>query len=188
MRRARVSKSQAEQAILERFADAYYRHFGAELSDISYRDRPDFAAVDSFTLQTLGIEVTGVYQDEREAEINYWIDGEWGIIIGNLDGLVSNINRALIDKAEKAKGYEEIGPFVLAIWIGSFIYNYMSDIKYIAPLLLIPDNPFSLIALVITDDFDRLPALYVLQELTSWRHNELTQKKIAGAGRASLRE
>ena len=170
MRKPRVSKVQAEQAIVERFVEAYSRHYGAPLIDLTHRDRPDFSAVDSVTLQTLGIEVTGVYQDEREAEINYWLEGEWGTIVGNVDGLISNIDRALIEKAEKSTTYQEIGPIVLAIWIGSFIFHHKTDMKYLAPRLHIPDNPFSLIALVISDDLGQVPLLHVLKELPSWRH------------------
>ena len=106
MRNPRVSKEQAEKAIVDRFAEAYARHYGTRLNNLIHRDMPDFSATDSSTLQIVGIEVTGVYQDEREAKINYWLEGEWGSIIGNISGLISNINRALIDKAEKSASYE----------------------------------------------------------------------------------
>ena len=67
--------------------------------NLNHRDRPDYSAIDSTTGQTIGIEVTGVYQDAREAEINYWLSGNWGIIVGDIDGLVENINRSLDDKS-----------------------------------------------------------------------------------------
>jgi hypothetical protein len=168
-RKPRVSKEQAEIAILHRFAEAYSRHYGAQLDGLTHRDKPDFSAVDSITHQTLGIEVTGVYQDEREAEVNYWLEGEWGILAGNLDALLSSMNQALINKAEKSASYEKIGPFILAIWIGSFVFHHASDVKGIEPRLHIPDNPFSLIALVVTDDRGQVPELHVLQETPSWR-------------------
>jgi hypothetical protein len=169
MRRPRVSKLQAELAIVERFADAYFRKFGARLDDLTHRDKPDFSAVDSATHQTLGIEVTGVYQDEREAEINYWLEGEWGTIVGNFDALIANINRALVDKADKASSYEPLGPLVLAIWIGSFVFNHDTDMRFMKPRLKIPANPFSLIALVLTDEHSQEPVLHLLHELPSWR-------------------
>ena len=169
IRRPRVSKLQAEQAILNRFAEAYFRKFGARLSDLTHRDRPDFSAVDSATRQTLGIEVTGVYQDEREAEINYWLEGEWGIIVGDFDALVANINSALVEKAEKSSSYERLGPLILAIWIGSFVFDHDTDVRFMKPRLEIPDNPFSLIALVVTDEHGQQPVLHLLQERPAWR-------------------
>jgi hypothetical protein len=164
-----VSKEQAEIAILNRFVEAYSRHYGADLVSLTHRDMPDFSAVDSVTHQTLGIEVTGVYQDEREAEINYWLEGEWGIIVGNLDGLLARMNHALTNKAEKSLSYEKIGPLILAIWIGSFVFHHASDVNHIGSRLGIPENPFSLIALVVTDDRGQFPLLHILQEVSSWR-------------------
>jgi hypothetical protein len=119
--------------------------------------------------KTVGIEVTGAYQDDREAEINYWLEGEWGVIVGDVDGLIANINRSLTDKAEKAKSYEMIGPLLLAIYIGSFIFHHESDMRFIVPSLSIPSNPFSLIGLVITDERSDLPKIQVLHEVSDWR-------------------
>lgn len=169
MAKPRVSKLQAEQAIVDRFLKAYSRRYGSSLTNLIHRDRPDYSAIDSVTGQTVGIEVTGVYQDEREAEINYWLSGDWGIIVGNVDGLVENINRSLEDKSKKAISYERVGPLILAIWIGSFIFKTKTDIRYIEQNFVIPQNPFSLIALIITDDNYQNPLLHVLQELPSWR-------------------
>jgi hypothetical protein len=169
MKKPRVSKEEAEKAIFRRFVEAYARHYSAELTSITHRDAPDFSAVDSTIGKTLGIEVTGVYKDEREAEINYWLEGEWGTIVGNIAGLIANINCALIEKAEKAKSYEKIGPLLLAIWIGSFIFHYETDMRFIVPSLNIPPNPFSLIILVITDDRGEVPIIHVLQEDPGWR-------------------
>jgi hypothetical protein len=168
-KKPRVTKDQAELAIVSRFAQAYSRHYGSELNTPIHRDKPDFAATDSDTGQVLGIEVTGVYQDAREAEINYWLEGDWGIISGNAEGLVAHINRALAEKAAKALAYEPIGPFILAIWVGSFIFNLKSDAEFLARSLAIPPNPYSLIALVITDDGSGETVLHILQEIPDWR-------------------
>ena len=165
----RVTREEAEVAIFERFAEAYSRHYRSSLRVPIHRDKPDFAANDLSTGQLLGVEVTGVYQDAREAEINYWLEGEWGTIVGNAEGLIAHINRALAEKAEKAREYEPIGPFILAIWVGSFIFHSSADARHLARHLVIPANPYSLIALVITDDAGDAPDLYLLQELPGWR-------------------
>ncbi|TDI84709.1 MAG: hypothetical protein E2O74_04665 [Chloroflexi bacterium] len=164
-----MSKDEAEKAIFRRFVEAYERHYSTELTDIIHRDAPDFSAVDSIKGKTLGIEVTGAYQDEREAEINYWLEGEWGRVVGDAAGLIANINRALIDKGEKAKSYEMIGPLLLAIYIGSFNFHHENDMRIIVPSLRMPSNHFSLIGLVITDERGELPRIQVLQEVSGWR-------------------
>ena len=168
-KKPRVSREEAEQAIFRRFVEAYAGHYSAELTNVIHRDAPDFSAIDSITGQTLGIEVTGAYQDEREAEINYWLEGEWGTIVGNVAGLIANINSALIDKAEKAKSYEKIGPLLLVIYIGSFIFHHETDMMFIVPSLSIPPNHYSLISLVITDERGEVPKIQVLQEVPGWR-------------------
>jgi hypothetical protein len=168
-RRPRVTKDQAEWAIFHRFQEAYTSQYGSALVSPTRRERPDFSAVDAASGATLGIEVTGAYQDEREAQINYWLHGNWEEISGDLDGLVSHINRSLSEKAAKAATYEPIGPLVLAIWVGSFIFNHQTEIRFIAPQLTIPPNPFSLIALVIRDDRGTTSLLHIIQEKPGWR-------------------
>jgi hypothetical protein len=170
MSKPRVTKRQAEQAIFDRFKNAYLNQYGSKLINVNHRDRPDFSAIDSTTGRKIGIEVTGVYQDSREAEINYWLSGDWGIIIGDVDGLVDNINRSLDDKSQKASSYDKFGPLVLAIWIGSFIFKTKTDINYIESDLVIPKNPYSLIAFIIKDDRYQKSVLHILQEIPGWRN------------------
>jgi len=170
-RKPRVTKEQAEQAIFDRFAKAYERHYGASLEGRVHRDKPDFSARDSVTTQTLGIEVTGAYHDAREAEINYWLNGDWGVLTGSLDNFVDSINQVFADKSQTANAYDRVGPLLLAIWIGSFVFNQKRDMNFLAPRLTIPKNPYSLIALVVTDDTGTLPTLHILQELTGWRES-----------------
>jgi hypothetical protein len=172
MAKPRVTKQQAEQAIFDRFVQAYSTHYGSRLVNPIHRDRPDFSAEDLDTRQTLGIEVTGVYQDAREAEINYWLSGDWGIIVGDIQGLVAKINRALQEKSDKAVQYENIGPLILAIWIGSFIFKTKTDIQFIQHELGVPKNPFSLVTLVISKDDYTAPVLHILEESPGWRNRE----------------
>jgi len=167
----RVTKEQAEQAIYNRFATAYMAHYGATLEHPVHRDKPDFSAQDSVTMQTVGIEVTGAYQDAREAEINYWLSGDWGILTGSFENLLDSINRTLADKVHVSTGYEPVGPLLLAIWVGSFIFNEKRDMSFLTPRLTIPPNTLSLIALVVTEDDTAIPALHILQEATGWRRS-----------------
>lgn len=166
---SRVTKERAEKAILNRFVQAYELRYGAKLIDPVHRDKPDFVATDSELGRLVGIEVTGVYQDEREARISYLLEGYWGKIIGSFDDLVDATNRALDEKSQKASSYEPVGPLLLAIWIGSFVFNHAKDMKFLGPKLTVPSNPFSLISLIVKDDETSNPALFILEESPAWR-------------------
>ena len=170
-KKPRVTTHQAEEAIFSRFSEAYKSHYGASLEEVVHRDKPDFSARDSVTMQALGIEVTGAYQDAREAEINYWLNGDWGILTGSFENLVDNINRALADKAVAVVGYDPIGPILLAIWIGSFVFPEKRDMELLVTRLTMPPNTYSLIALVVTEGHPSSPALHILKEAQSWRRN-----------------
>ena len=165
----RVTKEEAEWAIFNRFSPAYETQYGAALTEPAYRDKPDFSAIDAETGRTIGIEVTGVYQDAREAEINYLIDYEWGSLTGSFDSLVANVNLSLASKSTKAQKYEWSQPLALAIWLGSFLFRFVGDAKLLVPALTVPANRFSLIALVVEDEASHAPRLHVLQELRNWR-------------------
>jgi hypothetical protein len=172
-KKPRVTKWQAEEAIFARFSKAYESRYQSTLLSPIHEDKPDFVATDSKLGRAIGIEVTGAYQDDREAEINYWLEGSWGMISGSLDGLIGATNQRIAEKSEKAYAYWKVGPLVLAIWIGSFVFNQRKDMKSIEPMLTIPENPFSLISLVVTEDTDPEPALFVLQEDPAWRQIDL---------------
>ena len=166
----RVTKEEAEWAIFNRFTSAYQTHYHTILQSPSYRDKPDFSVIDVESSSLIGVEVTGVYQDAREAEINYLIDYEWGSITGSFDDLVHNVNLSLGKKALKAEKYEWDHPLVLAIWLGSILFSTFSDVPFLVPKLTIPKNRYSMITLVLEDDITQAPSLYVLQEHPEWHH------------------
>jgi len=57
-------KKIAEQNIFEWFISAYHKYSGVKLTGIVHNDKPDFQAYDSRIDQVIGIEVTGLYQNE----------------------------------------------------------------------------------------------------------------------------
>ena len=54
---------------MQRFSYAFEKCYGTKLANIIHGDRPDFEAEDPSTDNVFALEVTGVYQDNREAMI-----------------------------------------------------------------------------------------------------------------------
>jgi len=158
-----VAREEAEKIIIDRFLIAYQKRFGVELTIITHRDKPDFEVIDPITNEHIGIEVTGVYQNEEEAKIQYWAVDDWEKFEGSTDEILSSLNMRLRDKAEKSKSYIFNGRMFLAIFLGSLVFNQKSDVDFIRNQIVIPDNKFSEIWLIIRDKDDYSPELYPLQ-------------------------
>lgn len=127
----RITRDTAEVAILERFLIAYSKRFGVELSDIVHRDKPDFQVRNPKTDEIIGIEVTGVYQNKREAKIQYSAINNWDRFKGSTEELVKSLNERLKDKSRKSKTYIFDGRMILALWLGSLVFNQKIDADFI---------------------------------------------------------
>ena len=162
MRRV-VSKEDAEREILNRFVVAYRKQFGVELMVLEHRDKPDFAVSEGTGGRVLGIEVTGVYQDADEAISEYGTqDGEIEFE-GSIDKLLASLNDGLAEKTQKVRQYEFAGQIWLVILIASPIYNSKIDIQSFGTRLVVPDNLFEKIWLIIRNQSDYSPELYCLK-------------------------
>jgi hypothetical protein len=159
----RVTKAEAEKAILERFQIAYYKHFNVHLALKKTGDRPDFEVENMATHEKLCVEVTGVYQNESEAKIQYGAVEDWDHFEGSLDDLVVSLNRILDSKAKKSKTYELSSPIILVIYLGSLVFTEKFDIDRIRNRIIISENVFSNIWLLTRNQDDYSPELYQLQ-------------------------
>ena len=159
----RVNHEEAEKAILARFIEAYRKRFGIEFANIIHRDKPDFEVSNPKTKERLGIEVTGVYQNSEEAIIQYTTMEEGDIFHGNLDELVESLNVCLEQKTRKSKEYNFEGKMLLAILFGSLVFHEKFDIDFVRQRILIPENRFTEIWLILRDKIDNSPELYLLK-------------------------
>ena len=159
----RINGETAQEEILARFLNAYEKKFAIRLTVSTHRERPDYEIYDPVANKHFGLEITGVYQDDEEAKIQYWEIEEWEKITGSLDSLVKAINNGLAKKAIKSKSYEYDHAMDLAIWLGSFTYNQAYDVNFIRREISIPENSFSRIWLIVRDKEDFSPELYQLQ-------------------------
>jgi hypothetical protein len=145
------TKELAQEAIINKFAEAYASNCGDYLENISSRERPDFEATINQTGERIGIEVTGLYQNQREAMINYNKIPEWETFTGSLDEIVSSLNIRLEKKAALSSKYEFDGRLLLAIWAGSMIYNQPIDFEFILDKIKVPSSNFDQIWLLLED-------------------------------------
>ena len=149
-------------AILDRFITVYHKRFDIKLINILHRDKPDFEVTNPETGNRLGIEVTGTYQNEEEAKIQYGSVQNWDIFVGSGEELITSLNSRLKDKAQKSKSYKFDGQIFLAIWLGSLVFNQKMDVDFIWHKIIFPENEFSDIWLIIESE-EGTPELYPLE-------------------------
>ena len=158
-----ITRYEAEEALIDRFINGYKNRFGFDLVIVSHRDRPDFEVLNRQTGEKVGIEITGLYQSEREAKINYGREPSWERFSGSWDLLIANLNHLLAEKAEKSRGYQYCGRMFLAIYVGSLVFNETNDFDYVHSRIAIPENRFSEIWLMLRDSTGRETVLKALE-------------------------
>lgn len=147
----RITKKNGEGFIIKRFTKGYALTCRINLINISTRERPDFEAMIKETGERVGIEVTGLYQNQREAMINFNKIPEWDTFTGSLDEIVSSLNTLLEKKAALSYEYEFEGRLLLAVWAGSMVFNQPFDFKFIFDQIEIPSSRFDQIWLILED-------------------------------------
>lgn len=151
----RITKKNGEEYIIKRFTEAYALTCGINLVNISPREidkPPDFETTIKETGERIGIEVTGLYQNNREAKINFSEIPLWDAFSGSLDKIASALNRLLKKKALKSYKYEFEDRMLLAIWVGSIIYHSEFDFRFISNQIEVPESKFNEIWLILKDE------------------------------------
>ena len=159
----RIPRHQAEQLIFNRFAAAFEAMFGSPVTNAIHRDRPDFEVIDPRTGDRLGVEITAAYQNPREARIQYWDLDYWGTFTGSVDELVESLNRVIADKVEKVEDYEFEDKVALAVFLGSLVFQDKTDVGFFRHMIVIPENSYSDIWLIVRNRTDQSDELYPLQ-------------------------
>lgn len=95
-----VDLESAQNRMISDFANAYSSLTGLHVVDIRRRDSPDFELTIAETGDRFAVETTGLYQDTREAMINYNKLRQWGTFTGDLGRLASTLQERLNAKAK----------------------------------------------------------------------------------------
>ena len=109
-----------EKMLLERKALAYFlRHYNkikkSKYSMLEHRERPDFEVIDKLSGRTIGVEISHIFHDKKEAMMLLGRDPSQihGIITAS--DHVKVLTRILKQKAEKVRYYPFRGDVILVI-------------------------------------------------------------------------
>ncbi len=128
-------KERIERAALTFFLRLYNRRTNNKFRYLEKRERPDFVVRNLKSKELLGVEISHIFHDKKEAMMFLGRDDSkfHGIITAkdHIDVLVRVLNK----KAEKAKQYPYIGPMILVIrdysriFDASTLFNYGRGLK-----------------------------------------------------------
>jgi hypothetical protein len=158
-----ISKKTAEKIIFYRFKDVYEKEKDIILENIVHDESPDFIAINKNDDSSVGIEVTGVYQNKEEAMLQYWRQDGWqDFFVGDQSELIKAFNDVLSKKAKKSFKYTPADKQILAIYMGSMVFQESIDLEFMRPEIIIPENKFSEIWILIKS-YESKFKLYRLQ-------------------------
>jgi len=115
MKSAIDEKERIEREALTFFLRLYNRRKGTKFRMLNKRERPDFEVVDRISGKVLGVEISHIFHDKKEAMMFMGRDES------QVHGIISAEDhvRVLVDilrkKAEKMKTFEYKGPVILVI-------------------------------------------------------------------------
>ncbi len=116
-------KEQLERKALAYFLRLYNRKLDRKFKLLKKRERPDFEIEDKISGQRLGVEISHIFHDKKEAMMFLGRDASnfHGIITA--EDHVQVLMRILKDKAAKIKGYICDYPIILVIRDYSKIFD-----------------------------------------------------------------
>jgi hypothetical protein len=116
-------KERIERKALAYFLRLYNRKAGSKFRFLRKRERPDFEVRDKVTKEVLGVEISHIFHDKKEAMMYLGRDNS------NVHGLITAqdhvdvLMRVLKKKARKQKGYEFQWPTILVLRDFSKIFD-----------------------------------------------------------------
>jgi hypothetical protein len=116
-------KENLERAACDYFIRSYNNDHGTRFEIVCHQDRPDFLTRDSNSGETLGIEITHLFYDDKVAKMVL------GRLSGQLHGamtlpnLIDKLNAKLAEKVNRAARYPHDGKLVLVIRVASPIFD-----------------------------------------------------------------
>ncbi len=123
-------KERLERRALAFFLRLYYRKFETKYRLLEKRERPDFLVRDKISEDIVGVEISHIFHDKKEAMmmLGRSADHIHGIITA--EDHVNVMMRVLQKKAEKVKQYPFDGPIMLVLRDFSALFDPQSIIDY----------------------------------------------------------
>lgn len=108
-------KERIEREALTFFLRLYNRRKGTKFRFLRKRERPDFEVIDRISGKTVGVEISHIFHDKKEAMMFMGRDPSSVHGIITAEDHVSVLVEILRKKAEKVRGYDYKGPMILVI-------------------------------------------------------------------------
>ena len=116
-------KERIEREALAYFLRLYNRRNGSKLRLLKKRERPDFEVRDRVTKEVVGVEISHIFHDKKEAMMFLGRDNSHVHGIITSQDHVDVLMRVLNKKAEKVKYYPFDGPVILVLRDFSKIFD-----------------------------------------------------------------
>jgi hypothetical protein len=116
-------KERIERGALAYFLRLYNRKRNTKFRFWKKRERPDFEVRDKITKETMGVEISHIFHDKKEAMMYLGRDPSHVHGIITAQDHVDVLMRILKKKAEKVKDYPFSGPVVLVLRDFSKIFD-----------------------------------------------------------------
>jgi len=123
-------KERIERDALTFFLRLYNRKKGTKFRFLKKRERPDFEIIDRASKQVMGVEISHIFHDKKEAMMFMGRDPSRVHGIITAEDHVGVLVEVLRKKAKKVKGYPFEGPIILVIRDFSRIFDVKTLFGY----------------------------------------------------------
>jgi hypothetical protein len=136
-----------EQNAAEFFVDALNAQLGTAYVVALHGDRPDIVIEDTNTHHQVGVEVTHLFYDAKEARMLLGRSGPVYNQSENIESYINRLNSLLGQKGEKAKGYADYGELALLVRVASPVFG-LDDFNRYESLIEVPQCDYRYIWLL----------------------------------------
>jgi hypothetical protein len=123
---------------------------GTSYEIFRHADRPDIVIENRLDGTRLGVEVTHLFYDSDEARFVFGRSHEQGHSPEYIDEYIRRLNALLLQKSEKAKGYNHEYPLALLVRVVSPLFHSY-DFEVYASRIVVPPSDFQIIWLLFYD-------------------------------------
>lgn len=116
-------KQLLEYAACQCFLDTYNRLHQTHFELLEHGDKPDFLVRDSQSSEKIGVEVTHLYYDGKEAKMLLGRRPKEPHGVMTMDQLIAQLNSLLYEKVGRAAKYDFEGRLFLLVRVGSPIFD-----------------------------------------------------------------
>ena len=136
-------KQDLELAACEYFIGSYNAIHHTHLTLGQHRDKPDCVLHDVVTKEQVGVEVTHLYYDAREAKMVLGRLSKQPHGVMNIVQLIAKLNADMVEKTNRAAKYDFEGKLILLIRVASPIFD-KQDFEMYEDEINVPSlNPFA---------------------------------------------